>query len=1027
MHRRNKKRPFSLSILLILSLAFTQTAFASEPNQCITDDSDASYYETDIYETTEENDILSNALANDPYLTDSTINTTTYMSKYTDDLPKVVLVQPANPTGEEIFSIEILKKFISELDGYTPAVISDSIAQGSKGFEISVGNTNRPHGTPKYTSNDSYSIKSYNNGISLTGVGKLGLMHSAMRFVQDFGGYYFVSWEELATTNQTHFKYNKNGVSIDYERPFVFTDIDTNFTYLDPRYDMTDPYHDRANSTSYQPPYTGRLYSLMMGLNGYFANTHMLPNGMPGKETWYLSTVRGSYTEPSTVSGLAAGHAHTLLAEFLPASKYYAEHPDWYCASNSYQALNHGGYVADSKKTRNSSQLCLYTALHDQEAYNLILQHCYDILSPANGKYDKDAPIQIISVSINDGPNMCHCDKCVKHRASYGAPYNVESYEILDLVNHLSQDIHKNGAYPNVYIDTLSYTWTLYAPQGMTADDHVIIRWAPINRCYGHYLNCSKDEDERNYEYYKELQKWLKIAKHVWIWDYNINFMSTFSPYPNVDVMQHDIKLYKEIGIEGVYLQSNFQHYKTNMEFSAIRNYILARMLQDPTRDYESELAFYTDNYYGEAGKYIRAYQKHMEKQWGSHHMISANRDHQANYDVFMFDSFADEQDFSDHAHRMPDSEIDACEVLWQKINEIAEHETPERKDHINRMELSWRLVKSTLRVYEFENPDTYKTENEKLLNDLKAADITQFSLIHGTTPSQCKYLDRCPELWSTSQSATPSEVRSVTVTATDSVITAGKTSKFKVRVLGLDASQAVTWTIQGAQSPDTSISSDGLLSVGKDETATTLTVRATSKQKANKYGEATIQVTPPLNGWTELDGFKYYYADGIAKTGWLSLNNEWYYMDEQGRMTTDWIKYNQKWYFMNQDGTMATGWVKYNNKWYYLNTNGTMATGWVKYSDKWYYFNSSGTMATGWLKYNNKWYYLNPNGTMATGWLKYKNDWYYLGTDGIMITGWLKYKNDWYYFNSDGIMVTGTVTINGKSYKFNSNGVWIN
>ena len=42
----------------------------------------------------------------------------------------------------------------------------------------------------------------------------------------------------------------------------------------------------------------------------------------------------------------------------------------------------------------------------------------------------------------------------------------------------------------------------------------------------------------------------------------------------------------------------------------------------------------------------------------------------------------------------------------------------------------------------------------------------------------------------------------------------------------------------------------------------------------------------------------------------------------------------------------MQTGWVKVDNKWYYMNPSGAMRTGWLKLNDVWYYLKSSGVMA---------------------------------------------------------------------------------
>ena len=55
--------------------------------------------------------------------------------------------------------------------------------------------------------------------------------------------------------------------------------------------------------------------------------------------------------------------------------------------------------------------------------------------------------------------------------------------------------------------------------------------------------------------------------------------------------------------------------------------------------------------------------------------------------------------------------------------------------------------------------------------------------------------------------------------------------------------SQEVTWTVEGATSDGTVIDANGKLTIGTDETAETLTVRATSVADTSKYGEAIVTV----------------------------------------------------------------------------------------------------------------------------------------------------------------------------------------
>ena len=686
-----------------------------------------------------------------------TSSTATYMnSKFTKNMPQATIVTPKNPSAEEVYAAGLLQKYIQEEDGYLPQIVTDATSQNGR-FEISVGATNRPHGTAKYSSNDSYSIKSYTNGISITGVGQLGLMHSAMRFLEAFGGYYYLSWNDLYVTNQDHFKYETSGISIDYERAFVFTDMDICFSSINPTSDLTDPYYGKGKPSGYQPPRTGRLFSLAFGLNGFYADTYCLPKTEAGRETWYLTASKTSqYSGGTPIDGLAAGQVHTLTAEFLPASVYFDSHPEWYAANvwNSKEELR----KPDSERQRTKNQLCPYKCLHDPEAYALILQHCKDMIA---NSYDPNAAIQIISVSKNDGSDLCMCSLCMNDRIAHGDSSGMhESIEYVQLVNQLSKDLHKNGAYPNLYIDTLAYEWTVEAPGDLVCDDHVIIRWAPIRRCYGCYLDATysttvngkevEKGHETNKKYYEELVKWTKCCKHLWIWDYNTNFLTTAGPYANVDVMQHDIKLYKELGVEGIYLQSNARHLESDSEFGDIRNYIEGRLLQDPSRDYEQELAFITDALYGAAGKHVREYMKHMEQQAKNHHQLAAHRDDVNMYDRPLYATYAGVRswDGGDHAYRMPDSEIGICEGLWREINTIAQTQPADVQKRIKKLEFSWRLVKSTLNVYEFDTPSTYATENDKLIKDMKAAGVTYFSTIYGKTISNCTYTGNHPDNW---------------------------------------------------------------------------------------------------------------------------------------------------------------------------------------------------------------------------------------------------------------------------------------
>jgi len=87
--------------------------------------------------------------------------------------------------------------------------------------------------------------------------------------------------------------------------------------------------------------------------------------------------------------------------------------------------------------------------------------------------------------------------------------------------------------------------------------------------------------------------------------------------------------------------------------------------------------------------------------------------------------------------------------------------------------------------------------------------------------------------------------VRNITISpATASVLT-GQTQQYSAVVSGYNnPSQSVRWTVTGGGF-GTSITTSGLLTISNSETATSLTVRATSTVDSSKSGTATVSVTP--------------------------------------------------------------------------------------------------------------------------------------------------------------------------------------
>ena len=133
--------------------------------------------------------------------------------------------------------------------------------------------------------------------------------------------------------------------------------------------------------------------------------------------------------------------------------------------------------------------------------------------------------------------------------------------------------------------------------------------------------------------------------------------------------------------------------------------------------------------------------------------------------------------------------------------------------------------------------------------------------------------------------------------------------------------------------------------------------------------------------------------------------------------------------YYIDPDTSQRhTGWLYLNDYWYYFDNDGNLVTGWFKMPSGYTYcFEDSGIVHRGWATRDGDRYYCRPSdATLQTGWLEMDGEWYYFDrTTGKLCTGWQFVDNSWYYFykandpngGPEGMMSYSTV-IDGYTIK---------
>jgi hypothetical protein len=169
-------------------------------------------------------------------------------------------------------------------------------------------------------------------------------------------------------------------------------------------------------------------------------------------------------------------------------------------------------------------------------------------------------------------------------------------------VNELAK--RTSAVYPDKLIGTLAYMYTEEPPVGLEMHPNAAV-WLchMFPSCDSHPVtSCPLNAD-----YHRRALAWSEITDHLYIWHYVTNFAHYYHPFPNFRAMASDIRFYRDIGVEGIFLQG-MGHSGGGGEFSLLRPWYGMKLLWDPDRDPDEIRRDFLQGYYGAAWEPIEAY-----------------------------------------------------------------------------------------------------------------------------------------------------------------------------------------------------------------------------------------------------------------------------------------------------------------------------------------------------------------------------------------------------------------------------------
>jgi hypothetical protein len=265
---------------------------------------------------------------------------------------------------------------------------------------------------------------------------------------------------------------------------------------------------------------------------------------------------------------------HTFDYILSPAVEFDA-HPEYFA-------------MFDGKRQREGTQLCL----SNPEVLKAAIAKAMEWAGPralgGNG---------IMSISQNDYPRPCECPACKAVDDEEGS----NSGSLIRFVNKVAEALEKD--YPNVTVETLAYLYSRKPPLKTKPRHNVIVRLCSIECCFSHPLGTCNEPD--SVKFMEDIKGWNKLTDRLYLWDYTTDFCQFLMPFPNLDVIDQNMRTFVKYGVKGMFEEGNPDAYG---EFGELRTWMLAQLMWNPDLSARPLQTEFIERVYGPCARTVMEY-----------------------------------------------------------------------------------------------------------------------------------------------------------------------------------------------------------------------------------------------------------------------------------------------------------------------------------------------------------------------------------------------------------------------------------
>ena len=272
-------------------------------------------------------------------------------------------------------------------------------------------------------------------------------------------------------------------------------------------------------------------------------------------------------------------NCHTF-AQLVPAEKYGKSHPEYY-------AMRDGKRVVDLADPQRTMQLCLT----NPDVLEIVITNVFAAIR-------RDPTARYYGVSQNDNQKFCTCPSCAKIDAEEGS----HAGSLVRFVNAVAAAVARE--FPGKIIETLAYQYTRKPPKKTRLLPNVMPCLCTIECDFGHPISSGLYRE--NIAFRQDIRGWAAQTDQLYIWDYTTDFGNYLTAFPNVYVLQDNLRLFRAHGVTSMFEQGAYQG--AHGDFGELKTWLLAKWMWNPDLPMKPLLDRFFTGYYGKAAPYVRQY-----------------------------------------------------------------------------------------------------------------------------------------------------------------------------------------------------------------------------------------------------------------------------------------------------------------------------------------------------------------------------------------------------------------------------------